>query len=145
MPKDKSSFKSFNKSIDPYTVNKILIQKVKTLQDQNKNLSDTINTLNNTLTQLLNLVSKVIIPAVASHTAVLQYYNFYNKNYCYIPLEDTSLSQDSFLVPENSLELFKDIITEFKSSSGPKVSELPSFFDELDQDILAIANEISTQ
>ncbi|CAG8532069.1 11152_t:CDS:2 [Acaulospora morrowiae] len=102
-------------------------------------------TLNNTLTQLSNLVSKVIISAVASHTAVLQYYNFYDKNYHYIPIEDTSSSQNSFLVPEDSLELFKDIITELKSSSGLEVSELPSFFDELDQDIFAIANKISAQ
>ncbi|CAG8439513.1 4483_t:CDS:2 [Acaulospora morrowiae] len=119
MPKDKSSFKSSNKSINPYTVNKILIQEVKTLQGQNKNLFDTINSLSNTLTQLSNLVSKVIIPAVASYTAVLQYHRFYDKDYY--------------------------IITEFKSSLGPEVSELPSFFDEFDQDILAIANEISIQ
>ncbi|CAG8760613.1 4065_t:CDS:2, partial [Acaulospora morrowiae] len=108
MPKDKSSFKSSNKPIDPYTINKILIQ------------------------ELSNLISKVIIPAVASHTAVLQYHNFYNKNYHYMSLENTSPSQDSFLIPENSLELFKDIITELKSSLGPEISELPSFFDELD-------------
>ncbi|CAG8515526.1 7636_t:CDS:1 [Acaulospora morrowiae] len=140
MPKDKPSFKSSNKSIDPYTVNKILIQEVKTFQDQNKNLSDTISTINSTLTQLSNLVSKVIILAVASYTAVLQYHNFYDKNYHYIPLEDTSLSQDSFLVPENSQDFFDDILVELlvKDSIEPKISDnIPSFVDDL---IITLSN-----
>ncbi|CAG8622547.1 18685_t:CDS:1 [Acaulospora morrowiae] len=140
MPKDKPSFKSSNKSIDSYTINKILIQEVKTLQDQNKNLSDTISTINNTFTQLSNLVSKVIIPAVASHTAVLQYHKFYDKDYCYIPLEDTSSSQDSFLVPEDSQDFFDDILAELlaKDLIEPKISDnIPSFVDDL---IIALPN-----
>ncbi|CAG8643963.1 10756_t:CDS:1 [Acaulospora morrowiae] len=140
MPKDKSSFKSSNKSIDPYTVNKILIQEIKSLQDQNKDLSEAINTLINTLTQLSNLVSKVIIPAVASHTAVLQYHNFYDKDYGYIPLEDTLSSQDSFLVPEDSQDFFDDILAELltKDSIEPKISDnIPSFVDDL---IIALPN-----
>ncbi|CAG8633188.1 8128_t:CDS:1, partial [Acaulospora morrowiae] len=81
-----------------------------------------------------------IIPAVASHTAVLQYHNFYDKNYHYIPLEDSSSSQDSFLVPEDSQDFFDDILAELltKDSIEPKISDnIPSFVDDL---IIALPN-----
>ncbi|CAG8501822.1 9423_t:CDS:2 [Acaulospora morrowiae] len=107
MSKEKSFLKSSNKYLDPYTVTKILIQEVKVLQDQNK---------------------------IAFHTAVVQYYNFYDKNYHYISLEDTSSSQDSFLVSEDFQDFFKDILTELlaKDSIEPKISDnISSFVNDL--------------
>ncbi|CAG8787404.1 11892_t:CDS:1, partial [Acaulospora morrowiae] len=70
----------------------------------------------------------------ASHTAVLQYHNFYDKNYHYISLEDSSSSQNSFLVPEDSQDFFDDILAELltKDSIEPKISNnIPSFVDDL--------------